>query len=131
MIGLLVLAAAAAGQPALKCDDAQTQSEINLCAVQEAKKADAALNRQWAATAAIMRAQDKGGYTPKDGRPGFYAALLDAQRAWIKFRDLECRVEGYAMRGGSAEPMTVSACLAQVTRARTAQLKDLVADYRP
>ena len=127
MIVLLAMAAAAATP---KCSDPQTQLEMNLCAVEDAKKADADLNRQWAITAAKMRAQDKGGYAPKDGRPGYYNALLEAQRAWIKFRDLECRVQGYAMRGGSAEPMTVSGCLATVTRARTVQLKQIAEGYR-
>ena len=91
MILLLVLAAA---DPAPKCDDPQTQLEINLCAAEDYKKADAELNRQWAATAALLRGQDKAAYAPKDGRPGYYPALLEAQRAWIKYRDLQCRVEG-------------------------------------
>lgn len=121
---LAVLAAgAAAAEPKLNCDDPQTQMELNFCAAEDAKKADAALNRQWTVTSAAMKAQDKAGYAPKDGRPGYFAALLEAQRAWIKFRDLECRVEGFAMRGGSAESMVYSGCLAEVTRARTAQLK--------
>lgn len=128
---LLLAAMSAATEPQLKCDDPQTQAEINMCAAEDARQADAALNRQWAATAAKMRAQDKAAYAPKDGRPGYYAALLEAQRAWIRFRDLECRVEGYAMRGGSAEPMMISGCLAAVTRARTAQLRDMAANYQP
>ncbi|MBT2187659.1 lysozyme inhibitor LprI family protein [Sphingobium nicotianae] len=121
---------AATAAPALKCHDPQTQMEINLCAAEDARKADAELNRQWSATAAVMHAQDKAGYAPRDGRPGYYAALLEAQRAWIRFRDLECRAQGYAMRGGSAEPMMISGCLAEVTRARTKQLKDMAANYR-
>jgi uncharacterized protein YecT (DUF1311 family) len=131
MIGLALFALAAAAEPKLNCDDPQTQMEINLCAAEDYKQADAELNRQWTATAARMREQDKAAYAPKDGRPGYYAALLEAQRAWIRFRDLECRVEGYAMRGGSAEPMMISGCLAAVTKARTAQLKEIVAAYEP
>ena len=117
-------------RPPLKCDDPQTQLEINLCAATDAKKADAELNKQWTTTAAIMHAQDKAGYVPRDGRPGYYAALLDAQRAWIKFRDLQCRSEGYAMRGGSAEPMMISGCIAEMTRTRVKQLKDMAANYQ-
>jgi uncharacterized protein YecT (DUF1311 family) len=123
MIALFLLAAAA--EPRLNCKDPQTQMDMNLCAAEDYKKADAELNRQWPITAARMRAQDKGGYAPKDGRPGYYQALLDAQRAWIRFRDLECRVEGYAMRGGSAEPLLVSNCLAAATRERTRQLRNI------
>ena len=130
-LGAMLVAQAGAAAPAAgKCANAQTQLEMNLCAAADAKAADAALNRQWAVTAAIMRRQDKAGSTPKDGRPGYYAALLEAQRAWIRFRDLECRVAGFAMRGGSAEPMAISGCLAEVTQARTKQLRDMAANYR-
>jgi uncharacterized protein YecT (DUF1311 family) len=130
MIGLLALAMASATQPDLKCDDPQTQVEMNLCAAEDARKADTELNRQWAITAALMRAQDKAGYAGKDGRPGYHGALLEAQRAWIRFRDLECQAEGYAMRGGSAEPMLVSGCRAELARARTKQLVEIAANYR-
>jgi uncharacterized protein YecT (DUF1311 family) len=127
VILLLVLAAAADAVP--DCRDPRTQFEMNVCAAEDYKKADAELNRQWAATVARMRAQDKAGSVHRDGRPGYHAALLEAQRAWIKFRDLECRVEGYAMRGGSAEPMIVSGCLAEATRARTKQLRTMAEGY--
>jgi uncharacterized protein YecT (DUF1311 family) len=129
---MLLLALLAAGaEPPPACSDPQTQSEINLCAAEDARQADAELNRQWAATAAAMKALDEGGYAAQDGRPGYHQALLDAQRAWIRFRDLQCRVEGYAMRGGSAESMMISGCLASLTRDRTRQLRDLVTAYQP
>lgn len=129
MIGSLLLMAAAAGLPS-NCNNAQTQTEINVCAAEDYKAADAQLNRQRAQTSAIMKEQDKGGDGAKDGRPGYHQALLDAQRAWLGFRDAHCRIEGYAMRGGSGEAMLVSGCLAEVTRARTAQLKALTANYQ-
>ena len=129
MIGLLFMAAAAAGS-APACNNAQTQTEINICAAEDYKVADAQLNRQWAQTSAIMKEQDKGGDAPKDGRPGYHQALLDAQRAWLGFRDAHCRIEGYAMRGGSGEAMLVSGCLAEVTRTRTTQLKAMTANYQ-
>jgi uncharacterized protein YecT (DUF1311 family) len=77
-----------------------------------------------------MKTRDKDGYAPRDGRPGYYQALLNAQRAWLKFRDAECRVAGYAMRGGTGEAMIVSSCMAEVTRARTKQLRDMVSTYQ-
>ena len=130
MIGLLALALAGAAEPAPRCADLPTQMEINVCAAEDYKAADAQLNRQWAETSAVMKAQDKEGDASKDGRPGYHQALLGAQRAWLAFRDAECRIEGYAMRGGSGEYMMVSACLAKVTRARTAQLEAMTAHYQ-
>ena len=60
-----------------------------------------------------------------DTRPGWFASLLEAQRAWIAFRDAHCRVDGYMARGGSLEPLLVSTCKTALTKARTAQLQEL------
>jgi uncharacterized protein YecT (DUF1311 family) len=65
-----------------------------------------------------------------DKRPSFYAALLAGQQAWLKFRDAHCLSAGYVMRGGSAEPMMVNACLATLTRARTKQLRELAESFQ-
>jgi uncharacterized protein YecT (DUF1311 family) len=123
VIALLALAAAAAAQAPNSCADPQTQQAINACAATDYQTADAEMNRQWAQIAAQMKARDKGGAARSDRRPGYFQAALAAQRAWLSFRSLQCRAEGYAMRGGSAEPMMVSSCLAGVTRERTRQLR--------
>ncbi|MEM9310349.1 MAG: lysozyme inhibitor LprI family protein, partial [Pseudomonadota bacterium] len=60
-----------------------------------------------------------------DTRPGWFASLLEAQRAWITYRDAHCRVDGYTARGGSLEPLLVSTCKTALTKARTNQLKEL------
>ncbi len=44
--------------------------------------------------------------------------LKKAQRAWIKFRDTECDLEGYEMRGGSFEYVLIGGCLARLTKER-------------
>ena len=55
--------------------------------------------------------------------------LREAQRAWITFRDKGCEAEGYAMKGGSAEPMVVLGCMRAVTLDRARQLEDMVSAY--
>ena len=60
---------------------------------------------------------------------GGAAALKEAQRAWISFRDKACEVEGYAMKGGSAEPLLVYGCMRQLTEDRTGQLTGFVDSY--
>ena len=119
----LMLMSAAAGSV---CDDAFTQQDLNACAQAEFERADAALNVQWEVTADAMKARDAAA-EPDDGRPGYFAVLLDAQRSWIAYRDRHCVSEGYYARGGSMEPMLVSLCRAELTDARTAQLADLIA----
>ena len=124
MIALALLAAAAA------CVDVRTQTAMTQCAGETFEEADRALNRQWAATLALMRARDADHDRTHDKRAGHAAALLSAQRSWLRFRDAHCQVAGFAMRGGTAEPMLIYQCKGQLTDERTAQLKALVDDFR-
>lgn len=113
--------------PDWNCDDPQFQQEMNWCAAQRFAKADAALNAQWTITAEEMKNRDASwetGSSPEwDERPGYFQSLLEAQRAWITFRDAHCRVDGYTARGGSLEPLLVSSCKTALTEARTEQLR--------
>ncbi len=49
--------------------------------------------------------------------------LLDAQRAWIKFRDAECAFQASTVTGGSAYPMVMQTCMASLTQQRVQDLK--------
>ena len=60
---------------------------------------------------------------------GAVEMLKKAQRAWIGYRDGQCQLSGYSARGGSMEPMLVSQCLADLTKKRTQELKDLLTEY--
>jgi uncharacterized protein YecT (DUF1311 family) len=125
MIALAILASVA-----LNCKDPSSQAEMTQCAAQEFRGEDAALNKQWAVTSRKMKDYDKDrDANSYDKRPGYYAALLAAQQAWLKFRDAHCVSTGYVMRGGSAEPMMVNGCLATLTRARTKQLRELAEGF--
>jgi uncharacterized protein YecT (DUF1311 family) len=126
---ILALLLAAAGQaPQLDCKDPQTQSAMTECESLRFKRADAALNRQWAITKAAVARQD-GDYGANDKRGTDSAALLASQRAWLAYRDAECKIEGFAMRGGTGEPMLVAGCMADLTQARTKQLTGLVPQH--
>jgi len=120
MIALLLLAATAA------CANPQTQSQMTMCAAQDFTAADLALNKQWAATVADAKQRDSFIDRRTDKRPGSYATLLVAQRAWLAYRDAHCTGESYDARGGSMEPMLFNACRAELTRARTKQLAALM-----
>lgn len=126
--------------PDWNCDDPMVQQEMNWCAGQDYAAADAELNTQWKITAAIMKERDAGmeadfgpinPVTPREDAAarmaytGHFQTLLEAQRAWLSYRDAQCRLEGYAFLGGSAQPMIVSGCLAMLTRQRTQELRDL------
>jgi uncharacterized protein YecT (DUF1311 family) len=82
------------------------------------------LNRVYKAVMAEMQAMDQS--LPPELQ-GAAVTLRDAQRAWITFRDRNCNLAGYPMRGGSAEPLLIYGCLRQMTLDRSRQLQDLVA----
>jgi uncharacterized protein YecT (DUF1311 family) len=121
---VILLLLAAVAEPQDDCANAQNQTQMTICAVRDFVQADAALNAQWKRTAALMQKKDAT-LKLRDGRSGYYAVLLAAQQAWIKYRDANCVSDGYAARGGTMEPMLVAACKAGLTRQRTARLKSL------
>ncbi|MEG3176360.1 lysozyme inhibitor LprI family protein [Sphingomonas sp. RB3P16] len=104
----------------------QTQAAMNRSAGSSYAQADAAMTAQWKRTYAYMKGRDAQD-TSRGGGFGYAGALLESQRAWLKYRDTQCVVEGGVYAGGSMQPMVSAQCRATLTRARTAQLKALVA----
>ncbi len=130
MIGLILALLLAAQDPEWNCENPQAQQEMNYCAAQDFRRADAELNAAY--RAAVAEAQqadreyrildDEAGGRPT-GEPGWEASLREAQRAWVSFRDAQCRLQSFEARGGSMQPMLDSGCKATLTRARTAELR--------
>ena len=92
------------------CADAQSQAEMNICWGKEYKAADAQLNAAYREFTAKLSAEET-------------AQLKTAQLAWIKFRDANCEFVADQYKGGSIRPMIAAMCLADVTNARTSELK--------
>jgi uncharacterized protein YecT (DUF1311 family) len=115
-IAIAALVGAAVADPAraapAKCNDQSNQAQLDICADQEFKAADAALNRTYAEIQ--KRLADDA-----DGKK----RLTVAQKAWIGFRDAECDFQTFNSRDGSIYPMIVSECLTAMTKKRTEELK--------
>jgi uncharacterized protein YecT (DUF1311 family) len=111
----------------LACANPQDQMTMNECAGDAATRADAAMNAQWKRTLAVMQRTEASlaGDAMHTPGPSYTDVLLASQRAWLKFRDAECQVEGYAARGGSMQSMLVAQCLEQLTTQRTKQLAQM------
>lgn len=92
------------------CGEVRTQIEINDCEGQKLKQADAALNAAYATLSAKVSAAGK-------------ARLVDAQRAWIKYRDAQCVFETLGTVGGSIHPLEVAQCEAELTKEQTRRLR--------
>ncbi|WP_260599690.1 lysozyme inhibitor LprI family protein [Sphingomonas endolithica] len=103
----------------------QTQADMNRSAGASYVQADAAMTAQWQRTYAHMKSLDAQDGS-RGGGFGYAAALLASQRAWLKFRDTQCVIQGGEFAGGSAQSMLVAQCRSQLTRARTQQLKTLI-----
>ena len=96
------------------CPDALTQLEINRCAAEQFRKADKALNVTYKRIISKLNANDR-------------VNLVEAQRAWLKYRSSNC----WALRelhGGSLAPTDEAFCLQDLTEARTKELNEI---YEP
>ena len=102
----LFLPFAAAAQSGCK---GQSQIELNMCAKERWKHADAALNGLWGSAKSAAETRGHG------------QELLDSQRAWMRQRDTRCGKE--LDDGGSAADMFYWSCMEEMTAARNDQLR--------
>ena len=115
---LMVAGAMLAATPAT----AQTQAAMNAEAGAAYKRADAAMSAAWRVAYAGMKARDAADRS-RGGGFGYAAALLESQRAWLKFRDVECVIEGGQYAGGSLQAMTATQCRTRLTTTRLQELR--------
>jgi uncharacterized protein YecT (DUF1311 family) len=54
--------------------------------------------------------------------------LKQAERAWLGYRDIQCKAAGQQYEGGSMRPMIESQCLTALTEHRIADLKSVYED---
>ena len=125
ILTLAVLAASPAAAQDIDCATAEAQQDLNWCSEQDWHRADADLNAAYRAAKAALEAWDA---ELSPDLQGGAQALLQAQRAWIAFRDAACAAEGFPMRGGSAEPLLVYGCMARLTAQRATDLWQLSQD---
>ena len=129
----LAALAALAATPALAVDDAKIEARYTpafqacldspeggstmgmvQCVGTELKIQDAALNAAYRNLVSDMTPDQK-------------AALQKAQRAWIAFRDADCRAR-YSPDWGSMSTVDANMCMLQRTVERTIELEEFLAD---
>lgn len=124
-LALCLLTIPAAAQE-IDCSTAMVQSDLNQCAYEDWQEADVRLNAAYKEVVAAYTQMDAD--LPEDLGSGV-ETLREAQRAWITFRDLTCEAEGFAMRGGSAEPLLVYGCMRALTEERIGHLEGMLEGY--
>lgn len=87
-----------------------TTPEVNACRKSQFDQADADLNRYY--KAALNKLQ-------KDREPKVAQGLVQAQRAWINYRDAECGAVFDSWSGGTIRVSMEFDCKRRLTRLRT------------
>lgn len=109
------------------CDNANTQMEMDACASDQYQQADAELNTVYREAVSRLERADREFSEISSNLVGAVDALKVAQRAWIAFRDASCDLAGFEARGGTLERTIYIGCQTELTRKRTAELRDLLA----
>jgi uncharacterized protein YecT (DUF1311 family) len=108
------------------CANASSTAEINFCAEKDFDAADKALNSAYEAALARIRTRDLE--KPYDAQ-SFEEAMRSAQRAWVAFRDADCKdLTAQEWAGGSGTSAAVLGCMTDKTIARTKELKERFGD---
>lgn len=110
------------------CDNAQTQTEMNMCSANEYAKSDAHLNEIYHKIRNQMKsdlAEAERLKNEKDQKSlrQSIEKLTTAERAWIQYRDLLCGLAADAYEGGSIQPLIHSDCLRDATEHHLLELK--------
>jgi len=111
----------------LDCSDPHDQSTMNRCAFLDFEAADIELNAIWPAARKANATYAE--YLP-DNLKADAKALLEAQRAWVTFRDAHCASIALPNVGGTIYPLIYNSCRAHVTRQRIEQLRELADNAR-
>lgn len=119
--GLAFVHPAVADEP-INCANAQSTVEINFCADKEYEAADKALNEAYASALKVVRSRNED--KPYDAK-SFEQALRGAQRAWVAYRDADCKdVISQVWTNGSGTTSAILQCMTEKTVQRTKELKD-------
>lgn len=108
--------------PPIDCAKASATSELNYCADQDLAQADKALNAAYEKVLAKVKQSAAGeSYDAKT----WEAKLRASQRAWIAFRDAECKeLAPMSWSGGTGTTGAVLGCMSSITKQRTKDLDE-------
>jgi uncharacterized protein YecT (DUF1311 family) len=106
----------------IDCSNASTTVEMNFCADKDLAAADEKLN---AVYKKVLAQIDESGLEKPYDRASWEAAMRASQRAWVAFRDADCKgVVPMEWSGGSGTSAAVLGCMSQKTIERTKELSE-------
>ena len=106
------------------------QLQMDRCADSEYRNADAHLNTVYRKAMKYMTndlemAQKTGDQQQIKYEQTALASLKEAERAWVSYRDIQCKAAAQQYEGGSMAPMIFSQCLTCITKHRIADLESI------
>jgi uncharacterized protein YecT (DUF1311 family) len=102
--------------------NAGSNIEMTQCIWERFEAADAELNVVWKQVDATIAPSE---FLPAEQAREWKAKLLNAQRAWVTFKEEDCRgVVAYEWFGGSGANAAIGACLYAYTSERTDDLRE-------
>lgn len=105
------------------CPTAEHASTEDLeeCELREFERATATLKRKITELTAKIRKNDETDAKPED-EPVALPSFLEAQAAWVQYRDNYCYSAAYYMGEGSEKYIRFFICMSSMTKARTKEL---------
>jgi uncharacterized protein YecT (DUF1311 family) len=94
---------------ALDCARQETEGDARACSGQRLQMADHRLNSAYGTLMKRLGDNQK-------------AMLKASEKAWIGYRDAQCKLVASGVDGGSAQPMVTANCLGDMTEARLKEL---------
>lgn len=114
-----------AAEDAIDCSKAMATFELNACAEKELDKADAAMNEVYKKVLAFVAKSEAE--KPYDAK-SWEDALRASQRAWVAFRDAQCKgLVPMSWTGGTGTTGEVLGCMSEMTKARSKELGEMYA----
>ncbi|MDT9190172.1 MULTISPECIES: lysozyme inhibitor LprI family protein [Limnospira] len=104
-----------------RCEGMNTQADLNACAIERYRNADAQLNSTYQRLTSMISADRR-------------QKLVQAQLSWIQFRDNHCSFVSSTTRGGgggSMSPVIVYSCLTLLTQNRTNDFNHYIQSQLP
>ncbi|MFA5949602.1 MAG: lysozyme inhibitor LprI family protein [Hyphomicrobium sp.] len=119
---MLSAAPAEADPPPVDCNDIKNTYDGNICAERDFDKADAKLNNIYKKV--LEHTAKSGDEKPWDAK-SWEAAIRASQRAWVAFRDADCK-DAVPMEwsGGTGTTVAVLGCMTEKTKQRTDDLAE-------